>query len=42
MIKGGTMFTLLHISDVHFGVSDERDEQSRITGALIKAARNQG
>ena len=31
------MFTILHVSDVHFGQSDERGEQSPITGALVKA-----
>lgn len=34
------MFTILHVSDVHFGAPDDRDEQSRITEALIKAAQN--
>jgi ppGpp synthetase/RelA/SpoT-type nucleotidyltranferase/3',5'-cyclic AMP phosphodiesterase CpdA len=35
------MFTILHVSDVHFGVSDERGEQSHITGVLIDAAKKE-
>lgn len=29
--------TLLHISDVHFGMRDDRGDQDRITSALVKA-----
>lgn len=32
-----TAFTILHLSDVHFGVSDPEHEQPRITNALINA-----
>jgi predicted phosphodiesterase len=35
------MFTILHVSDVHFGQTDERGEQSPITTSLVKAARDQ-
>jgi len=31
------MVTLLHLSDVHFGMRDDRGDQERITNALIKA-----
>jgi tetratricopeptide (TPR) repeat protein/predicted phosphodiesterase len=31
---------ILHTSDAHFGISDPNDEQRRITGALVEAARS--
>lgn len=34
-------FTILHLSDVHFGVTDSRSEMYRITDALINAATTQ-
>jgi len=34
-------FTILHISDVHFGVKDSKQEQQRITDALITAAHDE-
>ena len=33
--------TILHVSDTHFGVKDERREMPRITEALVKAAHQQ-
>jgi 3',5'-cyclic AMP phosphodiesterase CpdA len=33
------MLTILHVSDVHFGASDLKGEQSRISEALVEAAR---
>jgi ppGpp synthetase/RelA/SpoT-type nucleotidyltranferase/predicted MPP superfamily phosphohydrolase len=36
----GTYFTILHVSDAHFGITDEHGQQSLITEALINAARN--
>ena len=35
------IFTLLHVSDVHFGTEDQRAEMRRITDALVSAAKAQ-
>jgi ppGpp synthetase/RelA/SpoT-type nucleotidyltranferase/metallophosphoesterase superfamily enzyme len=36
------MFTILHVSDVHFGIVDDLGEQGRITDTLITAAHDCG